>query len=437
MQSSSLENFCAEIKNETGSNLNLLLFYKDETSILRLSEDLKEIYWEKSFSLKILCIENKQWNYFENDFELYHYIINSVKENSFSLKKNEENNFIFQLFVLKKVFSITLESKKGVVEKKLETMFDKFTSIEANLDEFQKRSENLEKNAIEFNKNLERLEKSDKISKKNEQIEEVLQSKIKAIEKIIEKNKINEEKFNGIDQFLEKFAVNMMSKMEILNKTIQKFEAYSGDMENRFNNLEERIKKNDELLIQNNQMKLIQNNNTYYFNVSDKTDFIELSNNNRTVEKIVLDDHCCGVRCNPSTDKISDKLTFSIQIDNLDSEKCDILFGWCLKSAQASDGYFGANDSLAFELSDGTFLKEGICHGFFDEKKNIKVSKNQIYTTIFNIKERRLYIYLNGELCGMFHVFNEEIEFLCPFVDLHYKGEKVSIIDDPPLNYIK
>ena len=97
-----LLDFSAEIKDENGSIFNFLLFFKEENFFIRLSQPLNPLYWENSFNLDSLGSEDKTWNFFISQNEVSECIIESIKENSYFIKKSHDDDYTFRFNVSKK-----------------------------------------------------------------------------------------------------------------------------------------------------------------------------------------------------------------------------------------------------------------------------------------------------------------------------------------------
>ena len=190
--------------------------------------------------------------------------------------------------------------------------------------------------------------------------------------------------------------------------------AKKGDITQNIEDMVDNIRKLEEEIVKlktNAQKTDVIPFNTFSFIPGNNNGNYTLSNNNKTIEKIQGGSAWCGFRCDPPA-KISDKMAFSIKVENTDGN-CSIMVGWCLKNANHSSGYYATNADFAIYL-------------------NNKGLKNDIFTAIIDIKMKTIMFLLNGYLIGnpkRFELQDEEIGLLCPFVDIQTPGDKVSIYD--------
>jgi len=121
-----------------------------------------------------------------------------------------------------------------------------------------------------------------------------------------------------------------------------------GEMVQHLRALEEKIYKLEK--IQEQSEEYVAFNDFSFYTNNNNGNF---SNKNKTLEKISGGNNWFGFRCDPPA-KISDKMVFSIKIDNTDSN-CYIMIGWCLKNANHSSGYYNTNASFGLYLHNGDF----------------------------------------------------------------------------------
>lgn len=168
-----------------------------------------------------------------------------------------------------------------------------------------------------------------------------------------------------------------------------------------------------------------------------------LSNNNKTLE-LKSGNDWRGFRCDPP-EEIFPRTSFSIKIENTSNNNfifpnqhpSNIIFGWCLKNANSSKGFYVSNASFGLYLFNGNFYNRGINN---DNINSFKVRGQiwEIYSSVINIEKNTIEFYLNGSLLGYprsIDLKKEEISLLCPFVDLYNKGDKVTIVEFNNFNW--
>ena len=125
---------------------------------------------------------------------------------------------------------------------------------------------------------------------------------------------------------------------------------------------------------------------------------------------------------------LSDKLIFSIKIEN--TRESLIMIGFCLKTANNSEGYNATNSSFMLYLYNGCFCNQPNPNSLYNSN-TIKGKDNEIYTAILDKKQKSVEFLLNGKSLGAartINIKNEEIPQFCACVDIHYQGDKVSIM---------
>ena len=109
-------------------------------------------------------------------------------------------------------------------------------------------------------------------------------------------------------------------------------------------------------------------------------------------------------------------------------------FGFCFNNAENSENYYRDTPS-SFMI----FLNNNDSKSYFYSRSQKSdylnnppyLSTYQIYTTILDIKKKKMEFLLNGKSLGPLKTISfkeEDMEFLCPCVDLGYDGDKVTLV---------
>jgi len=208
------------------------------------------------------------------------------------------------------------------------------------------------------------------------------------------------------------------------------------ELENKIRILEENVlqklkKEEEERLILKKAVYLL---DEYKFcPESIKNNCFALSNSNTTVEK-TISDSWAGIRCNERTLLRSlNKKIFSIKIEK--TKYSNILIGFCVKTADNSNcGYHQTTSSFMLSLAGGYIRSRSSLSDYLNKNNNNKYQPaqiNQIYTTILDIKESQMAFMKDGILMGepkKIDLKLEEIDLLCPCVDLSGQGDKVTLV---------
>ena len=244
----------------------------------------------------------------------------------------------------------------------------------------------------------------------------------------------NFDQFIGCFKALEGKIVKIEDKINTFDNIVEKFDKFIENFEIKWKNIEDKLTHNEERIIK------IQSNIFYDFSfyTGNSNGNLKFSNNDKTIEKVSAETKWCGCRCDPPYKILDNKLAFSIKIENLaQNSVCNIFLGYCLKTADHSKGYYQTTPSYVIGLYQGLFYKSSILSGAFKFfKGNPNATKDQIYTAIIDIKEKRMWILLNGNSFGApcsLDLKDEEIATLCPFIDIVTQGDKFTIVDNPPL----
>ena len=378
--------FSSEVKDQQGILYNFVLLMKNDLSCIKLSllNKISIIHWECCFSLNSLSFVDKKWNYFENDREIHEIISKSINESIYSLKKTNENCYIFEFNVLKKEFSIVLTQEKGDFNEDLIHVVD----LMQVMDEKIKKIEN-------FNENVEgKLNKIDEIMKKLLKFSEIIENKITIFD-----NKM----MQNYEELSSKIDISLKS-LKIHKKILYKIYPESNIFLNNYN---------------------------FSFVTTHNHDEYTFTHNNKTLQKTSgnkIDYY--GFRCDPPKEIHENTLHFSLKIEELGNINCFIKFGWCTKNSDHFKGICATNSSFALYLYNGVFFNRSVGSIY---AQNIRGSVGQIYTAILDVKEKNMRFFINGESFGgvkSLELKEEEIKDMCPFVDLINPGDKVSIVDN-------
>ena len=168
MQAKQLSEFRGEIKLENSNETyDIFAVYKDCQFLMKISRNMEPNYWETTFELSKLQLENKILEYFENDHEFYDFIVKNIEENSAILSKTSDNDMKISFKLLKKDFSIVLILKKADVSESVNDIIRAFKECKEDIAEIKLDSK---KNNEQIDKRFQMLEEN--FRKYNEKIEQ-------------------------------------------------------------------------------------------------------------------------------------------------------------------------------------------------------------------------------------------------------------------------
>lgn len=166
----------------------------------------------------------------------------------------------------------------------------------------------------------------------------------------------------------------------------------------------------------------------YFIRFNDDENYV-FSNNNKSLQKKMGGYGWRGFR-SQTPELNNNELYFSIKLDIID-QSSNIMLGWCLQNANHLNGYYNTKSSFCIFLYNGKFYNRNDSSEFV--QKGIKGKEGDIYSTKINIISKQISFYLKGSLIGepkQIDLKENEINLLCPFVDLYSQGDKISIIDE-------
>lgn len=368
----SISEFKTEITCEkTDEVYDICLGYKDCQFLFKLSKDLE--YWETSFEFGSLQSENKFLSFIEKDQDFFDFIVVCFSEKHVSLSKinNNDMKITFSFLIVKMKKEISFELK-----------YKKPDVSEA------------------MNQIINHISKSDQ--------------QVKEMQKNFE-NKFTEQ-FNYVNNKLQSIEEKMDDKLQ--------------KMMDFFQELKKEIKEMKKLIEEEKMTKMIVSYDFSFFAGNNNGDF-SLSNSNKTLK--CNSDGWFGFRCDPPK-KLYAKMSFSIRIDNVDKNS-HIMVGWCVKNANYLSGFYSTNSSFCMYLCNGLFYYR-YKHSTY-VSQYVKGKIGEIYSAIIYVREKKIGFCLNGvSLCEplTIDIKNEEINLLCPFVDLYSSEDQVSIVEFKDFN---
>ena len=252
--------------------------------------------------------------------------------------------------------------------------------------------------------------------------------KIKTFEENIE-NKFEEknrlvalkEEYRLIDLLNEKLREEMCQKMRKINQQ---------ELENE----EEKLETLKEGIVKN--VDISEKHVPTFSSETIKCGYLNLSNSNRTVEKI-NGSNWTGIRCTTIENPLSsDKQTFSIKIEK--SQDASIMFGFCVKSAECEAAafregvYWNTRFSFVLDLNSGYFYSRSSRskHITTTNLKQIAINA-QVFSASIDTNKKTIKFYLDGKLLGSeieIDLTPEETHIMCPCVDIYDEGDRVSLV---------
>lgn len=235
--------------------------------------------------------------------------------------------------------------------------------------------------------------------------------------------------------------LNVLPKIEQNHDQIKnELQVMKDEFEKKLNGIKGRIDKKLETIMsmiekskQGNTINQVHYNNypqihhdfSFVPNIANNCHF-SLSNENKTLKR-KSNLSWIGFRCEPPQD-LSPKMSFSVKIDEV-SPRNGIMIGWCMKNADNSHGYHCTPQSFCLYLNNGQFLNSKNYDDYINRLVYGKIG--QVYTTIIHTFEKKIEFLLDGSALSPSKSIafnNEDIMFLCPFVDLYDAGNQVSIV---------
>ena len=159
--------------------------------------------------------------------------------------------------------------------------------------------------------------------------------------------------------------------------------------------------------------------------VNPNSNKISLSNDNRTIEKLV-NTGWIGVRCEEMS-SIPGIYQFSIRIDKTDVNS-HIMFGFCLNTHNGASGYYNGNCLANFYLTNGYVYSPSIAA---ISGNNFKGLTGMIVSATIDTATKVIYFSINGFPLAAprsIRLNDGDISKICPCVDINTLGEKVSIV---------
>lgn len=232
----------------------------------------------------------------------------------------------------------------------------------------------------------------------------------------------------NFDQRFEEFKSEIQAEIDRINQELRdymkKTEEKLRKMRSLIEELQREKSKNAMLTVLITQIAW----RDYYFEGNHKN--FSLFNDQKTLKRTSSSGWYgwyCSMR-NPHA-RASPKWSFSIKIDETDQNSY-IMLGLCLKNSVPTNGYFTTNPSFCMHLFDGVFWNGGKSKEHVN--KNVRAVKGEIYSFVFYTQEKKIQFFLNGKSLSapkLIEFKNEDLTFLCPFVDINNKGTTVSIVD--------
>ena len=326
----------------------------------------------------------------------------------------------------KKEFMVT------VLGQKIAKLEDQNLDLKKELEETRTNEMSLNKKMKEINEKI--LENDETLKKIIKDSNEKLTNQEAETKKIV---KDSEEKLkNEIEKIKKMFTTsreksNSQKRLKINNESKEKFNKNVNDSKEQINHEKKKIpdKFTTDLEKKLTKFEEIKDDNCSFCPNLDKN--YTLSNLNRTLEKITGGHYWQGFRCENPLLNHSGKLVFSMKIEK--TIKGYIMMGFCLKNSYVFAGYYESKPSYMIYLKGGTFYNNPNPHSpYSSSNNNIKGKDNEIYTAMFDVKQKSVEFFVNGKSLGTakrINIKNEEIPFLCPCVDLFHQGDKVTLLN--------
>jgi len=421
-------------------------------------EFIREIFKE---SMVFLMNNNKSDDILKNfNVKFFQKIANSIVEQTFEffigiLKGNNASNEILMEFLLlfrkslisyfigqnanfnkEKYYQRFIEKYLDLANVDMKNIADYLTKLEVD-GNFEIKdlmisamSDNIADNKRKINELENKFNESQTMIKDlNQKIQDFEQKTEKKLQDFEGKNKNKWKSFEEKHQNeMKNFNIAMRNHEEEKKISLdERFRIFEENLINKLKNEEEERQKVDNLV----KKILIYGLDEYRFcsdGISNKCFLI--SNSNTTVEKISHHKNWDEIRCNERVClKSLDKRIFSIKIENLTNFP-HILIGFCMKTAENSNQF----SSFMLSLCYGQFCSRSTCSDYLNLNNNFQpASVNQIYTTILDVKQKSMTFLLNGKVLGYprnIDVKPEEIDLLCPCVDIWNHGDKMSLVKD-------
>jgi len=446
-------------------------FFKEEGKKLiePIIHDCFEFLLKKSHYQEFLKLFDER--FFENNNEkieeIFYFLLNLMKVSKVSNEIIIKFVELFKGSLLKKLMNIDANFNiKGFFRK----IFQEFlVLIEINLKDVEdfmnklnikenhemkefmwgvlsQKITNLEKENLILKKELQESRENEKIlNEKIKEFNEEINRNFKEFKEEINRNKIdNEMKIskNTIDNEGKMKKITIDNIERINKSTIDnegKINKITKDNEEKIKNLQTKLENRfnfEKKILQDTFLALIEGNVKkfeefipigYSFCPENNNGCYTLSNNDKTLQRTSGDNVAWrGFRCENHMN-FSDKLIFSIKIEKITYNSC-IMIGFCVKTAENSSGFHQTSSSFMLNLSDGNLYKRSSKSAYIS---NLKGKTSEIYTSILDVKLKSLEFLLNGESLGEpkgIDLKNKEILLLCPCVDLHNIGDKITII---------
>jgi len=251
----------------------------------------------------------------------------------------------------------------------------------------------------------------------------------------------NQKKIAQIEDDAQKNIQNLKEKNQELEEKIEKIIKNNKESNEKIKNLEnnQEASMNSLIFLKDNQ-KSIQSVLSFFYDgffpFNQNNMYLELANSNKTIIKKVNQQNVncgwIGVYCERSH-KILDKLSFSVKVEFVQGNgpKEGFLLGFCLKTAPLpfASGYHRTPSSFMLKVQNGNFFDRS------KETEYLRINSwrpNDIYSSILNIKEKTIAFLLNGLILGSpknIDLKEEEIDLMCPCVDIYDQGIKLTLID--------
>ena len=171
-----------------------------------------------------------------------------------------------------------------------------------------------------------------------------------------------------------------------------------------------------------------------FANKTIKNGAFSLSNSNKTLEKISRNYSWDGIRCTSHVlIRSLAKKTFSIKIEKA-NPNVYIIFGFCAKTADSSAnyGYYNTQSSFTLFLANGQFWCNKSFSNYIQTDLKQAALSNQIFSAQLDVNLKTIKFYLNGKLLAPekeIDLKSEKKEMMYPCVDVYYKGDRVSLVD--------
>ena len=379
--------------NRDGVDYSFFIMKNEENGFhIKISKPLNPNYWETY--IKYEEFQKKFPFVFLSSERFFEYVIYCIESNEFEMKFETDLlklEFTFETgrgrFMEKIIFNIDLLNKVGDIKENLNDMAMFVKKLDNQYESF--------KNSIEV---------------KFADMEEKLTNNMKNfMEKLIEKNQSNEEEVRKeIKSFIEKEQNKLALK---------------------------RIDLSNDLNLLNMNTNRLQVNPSPFYNqginqlypkfINQNLQNVIVSNDNRTIEK-TENTSWIGVR-GEEIPAVPGIYQFSIRVDKT-NDSCYIMFGFCLNTHNGAAVFWNGNCLAMFYLYNGVIYCPSLGNSAATNFRGIPgiVVSATIDTTL-----KLVYFSINGinlSTPKCFKLNDEDITKICPCVDIHTAGDKVSIV---------